>query len=501
MDDDTDEINDNLSDADDDNFQQDVLYSSFPDNCEDETAGIEAMSKCFLQRYDACPVFFTGSLREALDAAFSPSTVQERRPLLIYIHDNKSCFSNIFCSTTFCSSIIIDYLLDNYIVWPWDITHQSNKTSFIEFWKQMFRNDPIENAFKNQYPTLIGIRRLFENKDKLSTIEYGYDLLIKESIWTHNGNAVTSKLLLEQLMLFRKETNENEQSLSMNLMSKVGGREEIIFEIMKYLSFNDAINAFSPNIIPLFRRLKKKKLPMVEHSTMFMEMLLRKIDSTQIVSLQLRSEDLMLNQTKPTLSIYNNVRSISLVNFHNVNEIIRNVMSLTYLTCVSLWYDSEIALHVISTIRGELPQRIKQLKIHCAGALCVHGIGNDVLENFNQNYSIEYLTVDMSKFAAVGIENCSRNYPSCLLMMIVDLIKRMNGIRCVDVITNRYNIKNLLDVNRWKRIIEYPSALAKVTLRVVDMKRDDEEILTKIGEIETMFRHSIDFRVVFSLFQ
>ncbi|UJR07926.1 hypothetical protein I4U23_012209 [Adineta vaga] len=463
-DEDTDEINDILPDADDDNFQEDVLYSSFPDNCEDETTGIEAM--------------------KALDAAFSPSTVQERRPLLIYIHDNKNCFN---------------YLLDNYIVWPWDITHQSNKTSFIEFWQQIFPYDSIENAFENQYPTLIGIQRLFENKDKLSTIEYGYDLF-KESIWTRNKNAATSKLLLEGLMRFREETNENEQSLSMNLMSKVGGREEIIFEIMKYLSFNDAINAFSPNIIPLFRRSKKKKLPMVEHSTMFIEMLLRKIDPTQIVSLQLRSEDLILNQTKPQLSIYNSVRSISFVNFHNVNEIIRNVMSLKYLTCVSLWYDSEIAFHVISTISGVFQQTIKQLKIHCAGALCAHGIGNDILDNFNQNYSIEYLTVDMSKFAAVGIDSCSRNYPSCLLMMIVDLIKRMNKIRCVDVITNRYNMKNLLDVNEWKRIIEYQRTLAKVTLRVVDMKRDDEEILTKIDEIQTMFRHSIDFRVVFSSF-
>jgi hypothetical protein len=27
----------------------------------------------------------------------------------------------------FCSEMIIDHLLENYIVWPWDITYESNR--------------------------------------------------------------------------------------------------------------------------------------------------------------------------------------------------------------------------------------------------------------------------------------------------------------------------------------------------------------------------------------
>jgi hypothetical protein len=53
----------------------------------------------------------------------------KRRPVLVYIHHDISLFSNIFCKTIFCTTITVDYLLENYIVWPWDITQESNRNT------------------------------------------------------------------------------------------------------------------------------------------------------------------------------------------------------------------------------------------------------------------------------------------------------------------------------------------------------------------------------------
>ncbi len=33
--------------------------------------------------------------------------------------------------TMFCSTKMIDYLIDNYIVWPWDITLESNRNTYV----------------------------------------------------------------------------------------------------------------------------------------------------------------------------------------------------------------------------------------------------------------------------------------------------------------------------------------------------------------------------------
>ncbi|CAF3204184.1 unnamed protein product [Rotaria sp. Silwood2] len=49
----------------------------FPDECQDEIIGIESFNKCFEWRYDACPAFFMGSLRDACQEAFKSTVIQE----------------------------------------------------------------------------------------------------------------------------------------------------------------------------------------------------------------------------------------------------------------------------------------------------------------------------------------------------------------------------------------------------------------------------------------
>jgi thioredoxin-related protein len=57
------------------------------------------------------------------------SFIFQRRPLLIYIHNDENLLSKTFCKNIFCSTRVIEYLLDHYIVWPWDITYQSNRNT------------------------------------------------------------------------------------------------------------------------------------------------------------------------------------------------------------------------------------------------------------------------------------------------------------------------------------------------------------------------------------
>jgi hypothetical protein len=35
-------------------------------------------------------------------------------------------YSNLFCKQLLCHEKIIDYLLNNYVLWAWDVTFQSN---------------------------------------------------------------------------------------------------------------------------------------------------------------------------------------------------------------------------------------------------------------------------------------------------------------------------------------------------------------------------------------
>ncbi|CAF4067726.1 unnamed protein product, partial [Rotaria sordida] len=51
--------------------------SLFPDECQNEVVGIESFYSCFTRRYNACPVFFIGSLQEACQEAFSSLVIKE----------------------------------------------------------------------------------------------------------------------------------------------------------------------------------------------------------------------------------------------------------------------------------------------------------------------------------------------------------------------------------------------------------------------------------------
>jgi len=79
----------------------------------------------------------------------------------------------------------------------------------------MFSTEFFDNVSIDEYPLLIGITRLFqENKDGVLTSEYEFKLLLKDHKLTRNQENVTSEMLLNELVIFKEEFNENEQVLA-----------------------------------------------------------------------------------------------------------------------------------------------------------------------------------------------------------------------------------------------------------------------------------------------
>lgn len=53
------------------------FLSVVPDGCTDEIAGIEHLTSGLNRRYNACPVVFTGTLKDAIKEAFQSKEVIE----------------------------------------------------------------------------------------------------------------------------------------------------------------------------------------------------------------------------------------------------------------------------------------------------------------------------------------------------------------------------------------------------------------------------------------
>ncbi|CAF4579718.1 unnamed protein product, partial [Rotaria sp. Silwood2] len=366
--------------------------------CQDEIIGIESFNKCFEWRYDACPAFFMGSLRDACQEAFKST----RRPVLVYLNNDKSMFNNIFCYKIFCSTIIIDYLLENYIVWPWDITLESNR------------------------------------------------------------NALSS---------------------------------DIILEIAKYLILNDAINVFSTNILLLLRQYEAK-VEIYQPANEFINMILRKLKPKQIVSLRLNTIWYWTQPELESLVISTNVISLTLLNFQEINSINKCETYFPNLIRLSLWYDNEVSVGFLNRIFEYLRRSIKRFEVHCPALTCSHYFSNQYNMTFSKNIGIEHFLLDISHFPLSSMNDCLQQNESCFLMTTIDFIQDMSNIRDVRLITNKYNINKLLDLNEWRRLVDNCFLLKKITLKILGNILQDEELVKKITILQEGLRQAVEFQVI-----
>uniref|UniRef100_A0A1I7TG77 UBX domain-containing protein n=1 Tax=Caenorhabditis tropicalis TaxID=1561998 RepID=A0A1I7TG77_9PELO len=79
------------------------------------------------------PPFYTDTLPNALKEAFENPNMELRRPLVFYINHDRSIASNIFASQVMCSEDVSSLIRHQYVLFPWDISSDSNLMHFLDF--------------------------------------------------------------------------------------------------------------------------------------------------------------------------------------------------------------------------------------------------------------------------------------------------------------------------------------------------------------------------------
>ncbi|CAF4179165.1 unnamed protein product, partial [Adineta steineri] len=83
-----------------------------------EGSPIIKLSSEFVKLYPACdPYLYYGPLNDDTVHALSHNN---SRPLILLLHNDKSVAANIFRNNVLGSEVIVDYLMENFIVWSWD---------------------------------------------------------------------------------------------------------------------------------------------------------------------------------------------------------------------------------------------------------------------------------------------------------------------------------------------------------------------------------------------
>ncbi|XP_034476124.1 FAS-associated factor 1 isoform X1 [Drosophila innubila] len=100
-------------------------------NTNDETSGSAQFVENYKQRFgEPHPDFFVGSLENALRLACH-KPAKERKLLAIYLHHGESILTNVFCDHLMKDDGIILTFRENFVLYGWDMTYESNKDMFL----------------------------------------------------------------------------------------------------------------------------------------------------------------------------------------------------------------------------------------------------------------------------------------------------------------------------------------------------------------------------------
>uniref|UniRef100_A0A3P8XVE1 UBX domain-containing protein n=1 Tax=Esox lucius TaxID=8010 RepID=A0A3P8XVE1_ESOLU len=145
-----------------------------PENSENEGDALLHFTAEFSTRYGEChPVFFIGSLEAAAQEAFY-GKARDRKLLAIYLHNDESVLSNVFCSQMMCAESIVSYLSQNFIAWAWDVTREANKARLLTMCTRHFGSvvaQTIRTYKTDQFPLLLIVMGKRTSNEVLNVIQ------------------------------------------------------------------------------------------------------------------------------------------------------------------------------------------------------------------------------------------------------------------------------------------------------------------------------------------
>lgn len=145
-----------------------------PENSENEADALLHFTAEFSSRYgETHPMFYIGSLEAASQEAFY-GKARDRKLLAIYLHNDDSVLSNVFCSQMMCADSIVSYLSQNFITWAWDFTKEANKTRLLTMCTRHFGSvvtQTIRTYKTDQFPLLLIVMGKRTSNEVLNVIQ------------------------------------------------------------------------------------------------------------------------------------------------------------------------------------------------------------------------------------------------------------------------------------------------------------------------------------------
>ncbi|CAF3815531.1 unnamed protein product, partial [Rotaria sp. Silwood1] len=209
-----------------------------PEGCTNDAFGLEHFSRVFHARYGSTgPILYIGPLDQAIQDSLYAS-IHTRRPLAIYLHNDQSVCANVFCSQVLSADSILEYLVNNYVLWAWDVTYDGNRKRLFETLRRCVGNQCAQRVGAmehNSFPLILIVIRSRGSLELVNVIEgknTPSEVLLNliqshESFEQQRLREVDGEIMREKRENLKKQQeDEYEQSLQADLAKERARQEE-----------------------------------------------------------------------------------------------------------------------------------------------------------------------------------------------------------------------------------------------------------------------------------
>uniref|UniRef100_A0A182PPG5 UBX domain-containing protein n=1 Tax=Anopheles epiroticus TaxID=199890 RepID=A0A182PPG5_9DIPT len=197
-----------------------------PDNVDDETIGSIQFVENFAERYGPQhPMFFQGSLEDALKEACHRPSARDRKLLAIYLHHDGSVLTNVFCGQLLACESIIQILLEHFVLYGWDLSFESNKNMFLSSISAcvgMTASITVRNIPTDRLPAILVISK---NRSQCEVFQVIYGNVGVDDLLSKLMEA--SDMYSEQLKIELREENERFAREQVKLEQDAAYRESL----------------------------------------------------------------------------------------------------------------------------------------------------------------------------------------------------------------------------------------------------------------------------------
>ena len=365
--------------------------------------------------------------------------------------------------------MLVDYLLENYIVWPWDITSKANEARLRKWWYHVFPDLLLPDSQVEYCPMLIGImlRGLREESGSLLS-KYQCEVLQQCHLLPQLEERSTVENVLETLRIFKQESLHSQQFLvRFDFVRAARLCSDVVIEILQYLSLVDTINAFSIAILPLLQEAHAK-IHLFNPSNPLIQIVGEHLDPRQIVSLWI-TDDFQIS--KHHLAIFRTFDQLTTVTLltqwgtHMIDDLRRCLPNVRRL---SIWFDDEIPLDRFSLLRDRCSPPITHLQIRCPRN-CFNYFPTESREQHHmKNTTITSFVFDMGYYPWHQGSSHRYGVASGAVQSALEFIGSLANVRRVRFVTSQHQIQTFFQLDQWQQLIAECLSLERVIIQLVD---------------------------------